>query len=147
MMLAMLLAIAFAPNAAPTEVQLSTRNGDEDVIPAYFRGTWGQSLKACADDEGTGTIIVSATRIVSYELDARLLKTSIIGHATRPGGGESHYVELLLASSGEGKVQLSTAVLSRVKDTRYFSWRKGTKDLTDAEQYENPYIFCPVRAK
>ena len=147
MILPMLLATAFLSNAAPTEAQLSSRRGDEDIIPAYFQGTWGQSLKACADDEGTGTIIVSATRIEGYELDARLLKIGGVVSATAPGGGESHYAALLLAESGEGQVGLGTLVISRVKDKLYARRKVGNKDLTDAQQYEDPNILCPVSAK
>ncbi|MEO6112923.1 MAG: hypothetical protein ABIP07_00540 [Sphingomicrobium sp.] len=143
----LLLAMVLITNAAPTEAQLSSRAGDEDIIPAYFQGTWGNSLAACADDEGTGTIIVSATRVQGYELDARLLKIGGIVSAKAPDGGDSHYAELLLAESGEGRVGLGTLVISRVKDKLYVNRKIGGKDLTEAQQYNDPSIPCPVRVK
>lgn len=72
MMLALLLSTGAVTIASPTEAQLSTRRGEDDIIPAYFQGTWGRSLKDCADPEGTGKIVITATRIEGYELDARL---------------------------------------------------------------------------
>ncbi|MEO7602947.1 MAG: hypothetical protein ABIS39_06770 [Sphingomicrobium sp.] len=143
---AMFLAMMLS-TAAPTEAQLSTRAGGEDIIPAYFQGTWGQSLKACADAEGTGKIIIGPTRIEGYELDARLLKIGLTHSATAPDGEVSHHADLLLAESGEGHVGIETYVISRVKEKLYLSGNKGSKNLMAAQQYANPNILCPAPAK
>ena len=147
MMDAILLASAILALATPTEAQLSTRQGDGDIIPSYFQGTWGQSLTACADDEGTGKIIIGRNRIQSYEWDARLMKIGIVHVEAAPGGGKSHQADLLLAESGEGRVGVGTYVISRVKDTLYLNGSRANKRLTDAEQYQKPNILCPVYAK
>ena len=140
-------AIAIIAAAAPTEAQLSSRQGDVDIIPAFFQGVWGESTTACADDEGTGKITVSATRIEGYELDAQLLKISGIGRSTAPGGAGSHHATLLLAESGEGRVGIGAMVISRAGDRLFASRKVLDKKLTVAEQYASPYVPCPVAAK
>lgn len=67
--------------------------------------------------------------------------------ARAEGGGESHYAELLLAESGEGRVGLGTLVISRVEDKLYANPKVGDKDLTDAQQYKDSNIRCPGSAK
>ena len=143
----MLALLAFAWSAGePAESELSSRQGNEDVIPAYFRGTWATSQKSCNDEDAIDKIVISESRIEGYESDAKLLKIGGVASATGPKGATSYFAELLVAESGEGRVNLGTIVLSRVGEKLY-PRRKDTKgDLTEAQQYQFPNIRCSSKA-
>lgn len=140
-----LAAAAQAALAQPSEALLNARRGDEDIIPAYFQGRWAATAAECNNPDSLGLIEISATRIEGYESDHKLLKTGGVWSATAPNGKPSHYTELLLASSGEGRVFLGTLVLSRVGDTLYVRAKEGSEDLSDTEQYEFPKVRCSTR--
>ena len=126
--------------AQPVEAdgEMTVRQGDRDVIPAAFHGSWAINAATCGDPDGKGITVITAGRISGYESDAVLLKNALAFEQT-PDGKEADTVLALVAQSGEGELGFEKLRISKTADNLYLT----REPVEPAQHWAHPLIRCP----
>jgi hypothetical protein len=124
--------------AIEAESEMTSRQGDRDVIPAGFQGRWASDAVTCRDADGKGVHVITAGRISGYESDAVLLKNALMFEQS-PDGKEATTLLALVAHSGEGELGIEKMRLSRAGDHLFLS----PEPAEPAQHWAHPLMRCP----